>query len=195
MAEVWRTNAETPESSTNVIPTEGAAVAANLPEQLPELPATGAPASNPAWNRSAEMVGRGVGSAVSEVRRWPRRLDDLRSRIHLVSKEANLEAHDIRNSAEARAVNLRDSAERGLLELADKAAVYTSEIGSRAGNRLEDLRREAWWKLAAVRTIVRHRAANLRRWEPERPLQVIVVSAGAAFAVGVLLRIWRSNRD
>ena len=189
MAEVWRTSAETPESSTNVTPTEDAAVAAYLPEQLPELPA---PASNPAWNRSAEAVGRGMGTAVNEVRRLPRRLDDLRSRIHLVARES---AHDVRNSAEATATELRDAAELGLLELADKAAVYTSEMGWRAGNRLDHLRREARWKLEAVRAIVRYRAANVRRWRPERPLQVIVVSASAALALGVLLRVWRSNRD
>ena len=195
MAEVWRTSAETPEASTNVTPTEDAAIAASLPEPLPELPVTTAPASNPAWNRSAEAVGRSVGTAVSEVRRLPRRLDDLRSRIHLVNKNAAESARDIRNSAEAKAAELRDAAELGLLELADKAAVYTSDISWRAGDRLDNLRREAWWKLEAVRTIVRHRAANVRRWKPERPLQVIVVSASAAFAVGVLLRIWRSNRD
>jgi len=84
MVEVWRTNAETSETSTNVTATEDAAVAANIPEPVPELPATGAPASNPGWNRSAEAVGRSVGTAVSEVRRLPRRLGDLRSRIHLV---------------------------------------------------------------------------------------------------------------
>jgi ElaB/YqjD/DUF883 family membrane-anchored ribosome-binding protein len=186
MAEVWRATA-LPESSTNVTPTEDA-VAANLPE----LPA---PASNPAWNRSAEAVGRSVGTAVSEVRRLPRRLDDLRSRIHLVSLSAGESAHGIRNSAEAKAAELRDAAELGLLELADKAAVYTSEMGWRASSRLDHLRREARWRLEAVRTIARHRVTDVRRWQPERPLQVIAVSASAAFAVGVLLRIWRSNRD
>lgn len=193
MAEVWRTNAETPGDPTTVTPTEDAAVAANVPEPLPELAAS--LASNPTWNRSAEAVGRGVGTAVNEVRRLPRRLDDLRSRIHLVSKEASVSAHGIGASVEAKGAELRDAAELGLLALADKAAVYTSEIGSRASYRIENLRREAWWKLAAVRTIVRHRAANIRRWQPGRPLQVIVVSASAAFAVGVLLRIWGSSRD
>lgn len=195
MAEVWRTHEEALESSTNVTPNDDLAIIANATQQLPELPAAASPASNPTWNRSAEAVGRGVGAAVSEVRRLPRRLDDLRSRIHLVGKEAGLEAHDIGNSVEAKAAELRDAAELGLLELADKAAVYTSEIGSRASYRIENLRREAWWKLEAVRTIVRHRAAHVRRWKPERPLQVVVVSASAAFAVGVLLRIWGANRD
>ena len=135
-----------------------------------------------------------MGAAVSEVRRLPRRLDDLKSKIHLVGKGAGESVHDVRNSAEAKAAEL-SAAEIGLLELADKAAVYTSEIGWRASHPLDNLRREVRWKLEAVRTIVQHRAANLREWRPERPLQVIVVSASAAFALGVLLRIRGVNRD
>jgi ElaB/YqjD/DUF883 family membrane-anchored ribosome-binding protein len=196
MAEVWRANAETPESPNNdVNPLEESATAACTTEEMPALPTTTTPASNPAWNRSAEAVGRGVGTAVSEVRRLPRRLDNLKYRIHLVGKNAEQSVHEARSSAEAAAAELRDAAELGLLELADKAALYTSEIGSRASHRIEDLRREAWWKLEAVRAIVRHRASHVRRWKPQRPLQVIVVSASAAFALGVLLRIWGSNRD
>ena len=195
MAEVWRTNAETPDTSSDITPDNQQAVPASPQEGVPALPATGTPASNPAWNRSAEAVGRGVGTAVSEVRRLPRRLDDLKSRIHLVSRNAGESVQDMRASADAKAAQIRNAAELGLLELADKAALYTSEIGSRASHRLDDLRREAWWKLAAVRAIVRHRAVHLRRWRPDRPLPVIVVSAGAALALGVLLRIWRSSRD
>jgi len=195
MAEVWRTNAETPDTSSDITPDNQQAVPASPQEGVPALPATGTPASNPAWNRSAEAVGRGVGTAVSEVRRLPRRLDDLKSRIHLVSRNAGESVQDMRASADAKAAQIHNAAELGLLELADKAALYTSEIGSRASHRLDDLRREAWWKLAAVRAIVRHRAVHLRRWRPDRPLPVIVVSAGAALALGVLLRIWRSSRD
>lgn len=197
MAEVWRNKGETPDTSTRIAANENkieSGVGA-LPEKPLALPATAAPASNPAWNRSAEMVGRSVGTAVSEVRRLPRRLDDLKSKIHLVGKDAGVSLSGVRSSAETKAAELTDAAEIGLLELADKAAVYTSEIGCRASHRLDDFRREAWWKLAAMRTIVRHRVAGLRRWSPEQPLQVIVVSASAAFALGVLLRIRGANRD
>jgi len=197
MAEVWRTNGDTPGSSTRIAANKNEIEpgVGTLSQEPPALPATATPASNPAWNRSAEAVGRSVGAAVTEVRRLPRRLDDLKSKIHLVGKDASASVHHARSSAETAAAELSDAAEIGLLELADKAAVYTSEIGWRASHRLDDLRREAWWKLAAVRTVVRHRAAGLRRWRPEQPLQVIVVSASAAFALGVLLRIWGANRD
>jgi hypothetical protein len=200
MAEVLRTKG----GSQNVrYPTEstplGETPAESQREDLPALPATAttsrAYAVNPALNRSAEAVGRSVGTAVAEVRRLPRQLGRLKSRIHLVGESASAAAEDLRSSAEEKAAGLRDAAEVGLLELADKASLYTSEMGGRASERIESLRREAWWKLAAVRTIVRHRAAELRRWEPERPLQVIVVSASAAFALGVMLRIWRSSND
>ena len=90
---------------------------------------------------------------------------------------------------------MRDAAEVGLLEFADKAAAYTEEVGGRASERIERLRREAWWKLNAARRIAQYRFVQLREWKPERPLQVILVSASAAFALGVLLRIWRSSHD
>lgn len=193
MAEFLRTGAD---SQDTRYPTEkiqaGDAVAETVHEQLSALPATATPASNPAWNRSAEAVGRGVGTAVAEVRRIP---GHLKSRIHLVSERASASAGELRNSAEAKAAGLRDATEVGLLELADQAAVYASEIGGRAGDRIESLRRNAWWKLEALRTVVRYRMEEVRRWKPERPLQVIVVSASAAFALGVMLRVWRSNRD
>ena len=192
MAEVWRTRDETP---THLSPKDIEPGVGTLPQEPPALPATATPASNPAWNRSAEAVGRSVGTAITEVRRLPRRLDDLKSKIHLVGKDAGASVRGIRCSAETAAAELSDAAEIGLLELADKASVYASEIGWRASHRLEDLRREAWWKLDAVRTIVRHRVSGLRRWRPERPLQVMVVSASAAFALGVLLRIRGANRD
>ena len=188
MAEVSRTNAE----SQVPYRTESNEGPDTFPiardEQRAALPATGTPANNPAWNRSAEVVGRGVGTAVAEVRRIPRRLDGLKSRIHLVSKKAG-------SSAEGKAAERRDAAEIGLLELADKASVYTSEIGYRAADRLESLRSNAWWKLEALRTLARHRVVRLRQWKPARPLQVVVISASAAFALGVMLRIWRSNSD
>ncbi len=194
MAEVWRRGSD-PAEVQNATTQHDEAVAEKLPDQTPALPATVAPASNPTLNRSAEVVGRSVGTAVSEVRRLPRRLGNLKSRIHLVSKEGSRSAHHVRDSAESRVAELFDEAEIGLLELADKAAIYTSEIGSRANNRIAILRREARWKLHVVRTIARSRLEELRRWQPERPLQVVMVAASAAFAVGVMLRIWRSSHD
>jgi len=166
-----------------------------LPPTLPKLPATASPASNPAWNRSAEVVGRSVGTAVAGVRAIPRRIDGLKSRLQVVGENASITTSDIRHSAESKTAALREAAEVGLLEFADKAAAYTEDIGMRTSRKIEDLRREAWWKLNAVRRIARYRIGQLEEWKPQRPLQVILVSASAAFALGVMLRIWRSSHD
>jgi len=202
MAEVVRseTSSQDTRHPTNTRPTGESVIdpgleLPELPPTLPKLPATASPASNPAWNRSAEAVGRGVGTAVAGVRRIPRRIDHLKSRIHVVSDNASSTVNEVRNSAEAKTAALREAAEVGLLEFADKAAAYTEELGLRASERIENLRREAWWKLNSARRIVRHRMVQLRDWKPTRPLQVIVVSASAAFALGVMLRIWRSSHD
>src|ERR1700751_1918604 len=53
---------------------------------LPELPEAASIASNPALNRSAEVVGRGVGNAVAGVRRLPQQFEKLRSRIYVVPR-------------------------------------------------------------------------------------------------------------
>jgi ElaB/YqjD/DUF883 family membrane-anchored ribosome-binding protein len=197
MAEVWRRDADSPEARNAINTTqnnhEGAC--GRLTDETPAPPVVAAPANDPSLNRAAEALGRGVGTAVAEIRRLPRRLDDLKTRIHLVTQDAGGSGHHAGNSVEARVAERFDEVEIGLLELADKAAIYTSEIGSRANTRIAQLRREAQWKLYAVRTIARHKLEDLRRWRPERPLQVVMVTASAAFALGVMLRIWRSSGD
>lgn len=148
---------------------------------------------NPALNRSAEVVGRGLGTAVAEVKRLPRQVDRLRSRIYLAGESTASAVAELRGAAEARASHLRDAAEVGLLELADKAAVYTSAAGSRSG-RARRLSRLALRRLDALRHDLRRRIAVVGRWQQEEPLRVILVGASAGFAIGIILRIWRRNR-
>ena len=151
-----------------------------------------ATAVSPALNRSAEVVGRGLGTAVAEVRRFPQQ---LRSRLHVVGENAASRAAELRSAAETKAASLRDAAEIGLLELADKAALYTSATGTRRGNRLQRLRRVALCRLDALRHDVRRGMAGVRAWEPDDPLRVLLVGASAGFALGVILRVWRGSRD
>ena len=193
MAEVLRTEAASPDECqmTNTMP---AGKPPSVPD-LPELPQRASPASNPAWNRSAEAVGRSVGTAVAEVRRLPRRIDDLKSRIHVVGENAGTTVSHVRNSAEARTAALREAAEVGLLEFADKAAAYTEEVGMRASERMRSLRRRAWWTLENARCALRRQMWEAGQWKPQRPLHTIAVAASAAFAFGVLLRIWRSSHE
>lgn len=168
---------------------------AHSKDQQPALPETAQPANSPALNRSAEAIGRGVGTAVSGVRQIPRQFDRLRSRIYLVSDNTAASMADLRDSAEARATEWRDAAEMGLLELADKASVYTSTIRGRANGRLREFRRHAGHRLGALRHNAQQRLEDAGDWRPQRPLQVIAASAGAAFVVGVMLRVWRSSHD
>ena len=164
-------------------------------EALPEHASSPQPASNAALNRSAEVVGRSVGTAVAGIRKLPDQFDRLRSRIHLVRRNAEESVAGLRDSAESKAADWRDAAEIGLLELADKAAAYTSTIRSRGSNRIDELRRTAHYRLEDMRRTARVRMAQARDWKPEKPLQAIMICAGAAFAFGVILRIWRSSNE
>ena len=150
-------------------------------------PTGAATGGNPALNRSAEAVGRGLGTAVAEVRRLPRR-------IHLVTETAASKVAELRGAAETKAANLRDAAEVGLLELADKAAVYTSAAGTRRGSRWQRLRRVAMCRLDALRHRVHRGISGVGAWQPEDPVRVLLVGASAGFAAGVILRVWRSSR-
>jgi hypothetical protein len=150
-----------------------------------------ATAVNPALNRSAEAVGRGLGTAVAEVRRLPQQ---LRSRMHLVGENAASKVAELRGAAETKAASLRDAAEVGLLELADKAAAYTSATGTRRGNRLQRLRRVAICRLESLRHQVRRGISGVGAWQPDDPRRVLLVGASAGFALGVILRVWRSSR-
>src|SRR5271166_5700368 len=128
------------------------------PERLsvPELPEPASPASNPALNRSAEALGRGVGTAVAGARRLPQQVNKLRSRIHLVPtrERAGETISDIRDSALETAADWRAAAEDSLTELKDRAEIDTHDVTERSNRWLEDLRRRA--RIAALRRNARH---------------------------------------
>ena len=164
---------------------------------LPELPKWASPASSPALNRSAEVVGRGVGNAVAGVRRLPQQLDKLRSRIHLVPRgqPGGGAAGDIKEAAWEAAADWRDAAEDTVSELAQRVRTYTDEVSASAHRGWKDLCREAGSRIDGLWRDSRRRLAIVRRWQSERPLYVIGGCAAAAFAAGVALRIWRSHCD
>lgn len=149
---------------------------------------TGSPqgAGNPSWNRSAAVLGRGVGTAVSEARRLPRQISSLRSRLQVVGKQETAAFSE--KPTEGQLI------ERDLAAQADKAAVYSAELGRRVSDRFEDIQREGRLRLQALRQLARRAAANARQWQPEHPLQAILICAGVAFALGVMLRVGRSER-
>jgi len=164
---------------------------------LPELPETATPANKPVLNRSAEAVGRGVGSAVAGVRRLPKQFDKLRSRIHLVPSRQGSPgaAEEIRDAAVEAAAEWRDAAEDTVSELTHRVRKYTHDASESANRRWDDLQRRAEWRISELRRDARKWVATAGRWPSERPLYVIGACAAISFAAGVAIRIWRSNRD
>jgi len=162
---------------------------------LPELPGFPSPTNSPALNRSAEVVGRSVGTAVAGVRSLPRRIDKLRSRIHLVSgREALAEsALEVMESAAETAAHWRDEAEERITELHDEAGAYTYRAADRANRRLQELQRRTVRRIDVLRRNARELLADVRHWGSEQPLQAIGACTAAAFVLGVALRVWRSN--
>ena len=171
MAEAWR---NTPGSEELL---EGRQV------YEPELPenssASPKPDNRAALNRSAEAVGRGVGTAVAGVRR-------LQSRMHLVGN---------REGAAGIKESVAETAAQSLSDLADTAEAYRSEIADYTRGRLSRLKSMATGKVDGLRDNARRRLMQVNTWKSQKPLQVIAVCAGAAFVAGVALRIWRSNSD
>jgi ElaB/YqjD/DUF883 family membrane-anchored ribosome-binding protein len=160
---------------------------------LPELPEAATPASNPALNRSAEVVGRSVGNAVAGVRRLPQQFEKLRSRIHVVPRRRPGDGgtDDLKEAV----ADWRDAAEDTVSDLTHRVKNYTDEVSETAQRDWEEFRRRMEWRIDALRRDARRQLAAVRRWESEQPLYVIGACAAAAFVAGVALRIWRSNRD
>jgi len=165
---------------------------------LPELPEHGTHST--ALNRSAEVVGRSVGTAVAGVRSLPGK---VRSRLHLVggrelrntamhaTEQWHEAAEEWRDAALETVEDWREAAEQKASEMAETADRYTLRARYRLRQRLLD------WRYRAQRVQRRawHRYRQAREWQPEEPLQVIAMCAGAAFLLGVTLRVWRSNSD
>ncbi len=175
-------------------PETQAPTAAGMDE--PQLPESARPSSNPALNRSAEVVGRSVGTAMAGVRRLPQQLDKLRSRIHLVPERERVgeTISEIRDSAVETAADWCDAAEDSIAELKDRAEAYRHEVAERSHQGWEALQRQTEWRIVVLRRSARSWLAAARQWESERPLQVIGSCAVAAFVAGGAIRIWRSNR-
>ena len=187
MAEAWRTDL-----AKGVRPATAAPDLANDLD-LARLPEHASPANNPALNRSAEAVGRGVGNAVAGVRRLPQQIEKLRSKIHLVPGPA-LSAEALQDSALHTVAEWRDAATEQIAGLKDEAERYAYAAAGRANHSIENLKRRLDWRVDNMRRSARHWLREAKKWEAERPLQVIAGCAALAFVVGVALRV-RRNLD
>jgi len=123
-----------------------------------------------ARNATAGELGRRAGRAMAAVRELPQRARELPNRLE-----------DIR------------------WQVRDRLRIIQQQSPGPASNKIDELRSNAACRLDALRSraqermqLLRNRAERLQR---ERPLELIAGAFGAAFLLGMALRIWRSNGD
>jgi hypothetical protein len=153
--------------------------------------------------RSAQTVGRTVGHAVSGVLRFPRRMDEARSRVRQAGRETRAKGAavvlDMMDSAANRADNLRRVTSATVSDWTHTARYKTSHLREQASEGWQELCNTANERLtyAARNAVVRwdqtRRAVS--RLQEEDPLRFLAVVAGTAFVVGAGVRIWRSRND
>lgn len=196
MAEPFRTDTKDPKASQADPPSlneyflSGQHSLDALPEILTRTPER---RSNAPLTRSAEALGRSVGNAVAGVKNLPRQLDQLRSRIHLVTASAT--SDELTSSAGDVVGEWRDAMESGVSEAAESAKRYRSIFAELADRKMQELKRRGEWRYFALRRELHHRADRLRRESSEQPVKFIAACAAAAFGTGILLRIWRSSHE
>lgn len=128
--------------------------------------------------RGPELVTR-AGPPIPASRELPRapRQEELKDAV-------KQKVADVKETASRAA----DSASRAMQDAKQQASAAAAEARERAAEVYREAREQSvrTWNRARVRS---------REIVDEYPLHVIAGVAGAAFIVGVLLRVWRSSRD
>ncbi|PYX85105.1 MAG: hypothetical protein DMG68_18710 [Acidobacteria bacterium] len=130
--------------------------------------------SSAALHAAAQAVGVALGRAVNRARDLSRRTEEVADRGRRLTEEKVA------------------TAKERVAEVAEEAGRTTSGTIADARTRVADTLDEA--KQTAARRM-EETWARAQHVADEFPLQVIAGTAGAAFLAGVMLRIWRSNRD
>jgi ElaB/YqjD/DUF883 family membrane-anchored ribosome-binding protein len=162
-----------------------------------ELPEPG----NARLNRTAEQIGSALGRAVTQARRVP---ETARRGLHVVRDRAqeagdgaaaqiSTSASSLAESAQRRAREFVDVAEERGRVLLDKADDLSQNVTQRAGEIKQQLDERTRELRAKARLNVQQARWRGERLIQERPLHLLAGIAGAAFAVGVSLRIMRSR--
>lgn len=154
-------------------------------------------------NRSAETLGRTVGSAVSKVRQFPRRVDEARSQIRKAGQQtrdrASAAVLEMMDSAAQRADRLRHVTEATISGLADSARSAGSQVGNQTAEVWDEFRRitKARVDYASRRAVGQWKDArrSVQRLQQEDPVRFLAIVAGTAFVIGAGLRIWRSSHE
>ena len=162
--------------------TDEIAPRANPREAPPALPEEASPASNPRLNQTAETIGSAVGTTVRE----------LKTQFEVVKRGA-------RDSAAFTAADWKQRAEETVEEAKQRASGAVQAASDRASEIFDSARQRASDAVATVRSKVSEKVDVARRratyYANEYPVHVALGAAAAGFALGVFLRIWRSNRD
>jgi ElaB/YqjD/DUF883 family membrane-anchored ribosome-binding protein len=109
-------------------------------------------------------------------------------RVEELKQSASQKLDDVKNAAVQAARNTRQTTSRVVNRTKEEAASAYRRTKGRLASALD----ETSAKTADVLEQARRSALY---YKEEYPLQVIAGVAGAAFLLGVFLRIWRSNRD
>jgi len=165
-----------------------------LPPDIPDLePERELPAattrSNPRLNEAAEAIGSALGSAT-------RQAQNARNRFSVIRGGAGGPAASEQLKQAAR--EKISAAQEKVEELRDQAGAVVEQARNRATAALEGARVKTSRIAQDVKdsAVERARVVRLRatRFSNERPLAVIGAIGGAAFLLGIFLRIGRGKR-
>ena len=159
--------------STNISAVAGIPQTAVEPERLLPPETSGTIGEIGDRNATARELGRRTGRAVAAVIEFPQLARDLPRRIEDMRWQVRDRLRIIRQQSPGTTSNTSNRID----ELRENAACRIDALRSRAQERLQ---------------LLRNRAERLQR---ERPVQLIAGAFGAAFLLGMALRIWRSNSD
>lgn len=163
-----------------------------LPPDIPaleperELPAA-TTRSNPRLNEAAEAIGSALGNATRQVQ-------NARDRFTVIPGGSAQATEQVKRTAQDKMLAVQEKVE----EIKERAGSMVGEAKTRATAALEDVRFKTsrMAQEAKDSAVERARLVRLRatRFSNERPLAVIGAIGGAAFLLGIFLRVGRGKR-
>ena len=131
-------------------------------------------ARNPRLNETAEKIGSAVGDMVNRAQDARRRFDSMKQEV---GRSSGSKVEEIRQRAQEQWSNTTEAAQQRLQDWKQTARESAGNARDAIVQRTREFRTKA------------------RAYVDENPHHVILGIAGAAFAVGLAARIWRSQRD
>ncbi|HKW27329.1 MAG TPA: hypothetical protein VJN48_16210 [Terriglobales bacterium] len=163
-----------------------------LPPDIPamdperELPAA-TTRSNPRLNEAAEAIGSALGSATRQVQ-------NARDRFTVIPGGSAQATEQVKQTAQEKMQAAHEKVE----EIKERAGAVVEEVRTRATAALKGARFKASRMAQDAKDSAAERARLVRlrvtRFSHERPLAVIGAIGGAAFLLGVFLRLGRGKR-